>query len=52
MEKKRARIPIPPSKLTQPTRRGAVKRESVPPAKAARPTSNAQIFTVRRDKPA
>ena len=45
MEKKRARIPTPPSKLTQPTRRGTVKQESVQPAKAARPANNAQIFT-------
>ena len=45
MEKKRARILAPPSKLTQPTCRGTVKQESVKPAKAARPANNAQIFT-------
>jgi hypothetical protein len=45
MEKKRARIPTPRSKLTHPTHRGTVKQESVQPAKAARPANNAQIFT-------
>ena len=45
MEKKKARIPTPPSKLTGPTRRGTVKQERVQPAKAAGAANNAQIFT-------
>src|SRR5882672_8788905 len=46
IEKKRARIPTPPSQLTHPIRRGTVERESVQPAKAAKPTDNAQVFTL------
>src|SRR6476646_6472900 len=38
-------MPTQPSKLTQPTHRCIVQRESVQPAKAARPTNNAKRFT-------
>jgi hypothetical protein len=44
-KKKRARIPTPPSKSTQPTSRGTANWERVQPAKAAKPSDNAQIFT-------
>ena len=45
MEKKRARIPTAPRRLTHPPRRGALKRDSVQTAKAVKPTNNAQVFT-------
>jgi len=45
IEKKGARILTPPSKLTQPTRRGTANWKRVQPAKAAKPSDNAQIFT-------
>src|SRR3954453_13263265 len=44
MEKKRARVPSPPSKLSQITHRGALKQDSVQIFRAARPTNKAQIF--------
>src|SRR5882672_3932122 len=46
IEKKRARIPTPPSQLTHPIHRVTVEQEIVQPANAAKPTNNAKVFAL------